>query len=132
MTMLRPTRRMVARNRIRSDLSFRAISVYKAELRVPERCRAVSSHQSVLDEGTSFADRGSLRSQQPVPRRKNRLMTAHHSSTEVSLLPPFLQHSTGSYSTALAAWAHPRREITPMPRFGFTCPQLGMPARAPL
>src|ERR1700681_5123400 len=92
MTMLRPTRRMVARNRIRSDLSFRAISVYKAELRVPERCRAVSSHQSVLDEGTSFADRGSLRSQQPVPRRKHRLLTAHHSSTEASLLPPFLQH----------------------------------------
>src|ERR1700687_6057500 len=31
---------------------------------------------------------------------------------------------------ALAAGPHPRRERTLMPRFGFTCPQLGMAAGA--
>src|ERR1700687_4088626 len=31
---------------------------------------------------------------------------------------------------ALAAGPHPRRELTLMPRFGFTCPQLGMAAGA--
>jgi len=34
---------------------------------------AVSSHQSVSGKGTSFAGRGSLRSQQPVLHRENRL-----------------------------------------------------------
>src|ERR1700675_1291547 len=33
---------------------------------------------------------------------------------------------------SLAAGPHPRRELTLMPRFGFTCPQLGMAAGAPL
>src|SRR5438552_18403534 len=32
---------------------------------------------------------------------------------------------------SLAAGPHPRRELTPMPRFGFAWPQLGMAAGAP-
>src|SRR6476661_9003998 len=49
----------------------------------------MSSRQSVSDEGTSFAGRGSLRSQQPVLQRGGRLATAHRSagsSNEVELL----------------------------------------------
>jgi hypothetical protein len=40
----------------------------------------MSSRQSVSDEGTSFAGRGSLRSQQPVFQRGGRLTTAHRSA----------------------------------------------------
>jgi hypothetical protein len=49
----------------------------------------MSSRQSVSDEGTSFAGRGSLRSQQPVLQRGGRLTTAHRSagsSNEVEVL----------------------------------------------
>ena len=40
--------------------------------------------------------------------------------------------STLLTAKALAAGPHPRRELTLMPRFGFSCPQLGMAAGAPL
>jgi hypothetical protein len=40
--------------------------------------------------------------------------------------------STFLTAKALAARPHPRRELTLMPRFGFSCPQLGMAAGAPL
>ena len=40
----------------------------------------MSGRQSVSDEGTSFAGRGSLRSQQPVFQRGGRLTTAHRSA----------------------------------------------------
>src|SRR5712672_3289511 len=37
----------------------------------------------------------------------------------------------GAYFFSLAPGPHPRRVLTPMPRFGFARPQLGMAAGAP-
>src|SRR5262245_2518994 len=49
MTMLNPTNRMIARKRIRSDLSFLAISAYKAPLTITRH--TVSGQQSSVGRG---------------------------------------------------------------------------------
>src|ERR1051325_4664695 len=86
---------MVARNSTLSDLSFLAMAI-KLRAIAPETIAvfgstiAVSGQQSSAGrgEGTSFANRGSSRSQQPVLHRARRLTTAHSSQLPYLLLEP--------------------------------------------